>query len=125
MPTPTPTPTPTTRSTKTSSGATRHRPQRTCIACRETRPQSELLRVVRTPAGGVHVDERERSPGRGAYLCDRAACWERALVAQRGGVLAQALRAPLDQPSLRQLLAYAARRFELQPAALAGSGEAR
>ena len=80
---------------------------------------------MRTPAGGVHVDERERSPGRGAYLCDRAACWERALVAQRGGALAQALRASLDQPSLRQLLAYAARRFELQPAALAGSGEAR
>ncbi len=114
-----------TGSTKTRSGATKHRPQRTCIACREARPQSELLRVVRTPEGGVHVDERERGPGRGAYLCDRAACWERALVDQRGGALAQALRAPVDQPSLRDLLAYAAERFELQPAALTGSGETR
>lgn len=80
---------------------------------------------MRTPEGGVHVDERERSPGRGAYLCDRAACWERALVEQRGGVLAQALRAPFDEPSLRDLLAYAAGRFKSQPAALARSGEAR
>ncbi len=80
---------------------------------------------MRTPEGGVHVDERERRPGRGAYLCDRAACWERALVEQRGGALAQALRAPLDEPSLKDLLAYAAGRFELQPAALAGPGETR
>jgi Protein of unknown function (DUF448) len=34
--------------------------------------------VVRTPAGVVTIDATGRMPGRGAYLCRDAACWDTA-----------------------------------------------
>jgi len=38
-----------------------------------------MVRVVRTPDGGVEVDETGKRSGRGAYLCRRQECWEIAL----------------------------------------------
>ncbi|MBW3578672.1 MAG: YlxR family protein [Actinobacteria bacterium] len=46
---------------------------RMCVACRRTRPKQELVRIVRDPAG-VRVDQSQRLPGRGAYLCPDPAC---------------------------------------------------
>ena len=54
-------------------------PMRMCVACREMRPKKELLRVVRTPEGTVAVDRTGRMNGRGAYLCSRAECLNKAL----------------------------------------------
>ncbi|MEW6225965.1 MAG: YlxR family protein [Chloroflexota bacterium] len=54
-------------------------PTRTCVACRTARPKRELVRVVRTPAGTVVLDLGGRAPGRGAYLCRDAACWDTAV----------------------------------------------
>lgn len=49
-------------------------PVRSCLACRTRRPQTELLRLARTPAGIV-IDPRRLAPGRGAYVCpDREPC---------------------------------------------------
>jgi len=76
----------------------RHQPQRTCIACRESRNQRELVRLAYGDDGLV-VDERRRSTGRGAYLCRRAACWERARLtsqAKGGGPLGNALRVTIS-----------------------------
>jgi len=56
-----------------------HIPQRTCVACRQIRNKRELVRVVRTPAGRVEVDETGKKSGRGAYLCRLAPCWRKAL----------------------------------------------
>ena len=42
-------------------------PIRTCIGCRERRPQSELLRCVLDAGGALRIDRR--APGRGAWLC--------------------------------------------------------
>ncbi len=42
-------------------------PVRTCVVSRERRPQSELLRVVRTTQGWM-LDPQRRIPGRGAYI---------------------------------------------------------
>lgn len=42
-------------------------PVRTCVVSRERRPQSELLRVVRT-ANGWQLDPKRRVAGRGAYI---------------------------------------------------------
>ena len=67
----------------------RPRPQRSCVACRQTRDQRELIRLVRTADGHVAIDERGRAPGRGAYLCRQTDCWQRALT---GGALAHALK---------------------------------
>lgn len=75
----------------------RHRPQRTCVACRETTDQRELIRLVHGD-GGLAVDPTGRAPGRGAYLCRRPACWQRAREtseARGGGPLGHALRATL------------------------------
>jgi uncharacterized protein len=52
---------------------------RTCIACRETKPKRELLRVVRTLEGHILVDPTGKKSGRGAYICARLSCWEAAM----------------------------------------------
>ena len=43
-------------------------PLRTCVVTREKLPKMELLRIVRTPDGGVVVDESGKMNGRGAYI---------------------------------------------------------
>lgn len=61
----------------------KHLPLRTCIACRETKPKRELLRVVRTPDGHVFVDATGKKSGRGAYISARLSCWQKALKEHR------------------------------------------
>lgn len=43
-------------------------PLRTCVISKEKLPKKELVRVVRTPEGGVIIDDTGRANGRGAYL---------------------------------------------------------
>ena len=52
-------------------------PMRQCLGCREHKPKSELIRVVRAPEGEISLDFRGKKPGRGAYLCPRADCLAR------------------------------------------------
>jgi uncharacterized protein len=78
----------------------KHVPQRSCIVCREKADKRGLTRLVRT-ADDVIVDKSGRLPGRGAYLCDRPACWNRAL---QSGVLERALQTTLT-PEARAILA--------------------
>ena len=54
-------------------------PMRQCLGCREMKPKTELVRVVRSPEGNVSVDLRGKAPGRGAYVCRSAECLKRAL----------------------------------------------
>lgn len=54
-------------------------PIRQCIGCREQKPKTELIRVVRSPEGEVSLDFRGKVPGRGAYLCRNAACLKKAV----------------------------------------------
>lgn len=61
----------------------KHVPLRTCVACRETKPKRELLRVVRTPDGHVLLDPIGKKSGRGAYICARLSCWETAVKKKR------------------------------------------
>ena len=61
----------------------KHVPMRTCVACRESKPKRELLRVVRTPDGHVLLDATGKKAGRGAYLCAKLSCWENALKRKR------------------------------------------
>ncbi len=62
-------------------------PMRQCIGCRESRPKTELIRIVRSEcvAGcddkescAVYVDRTGKANGRGAYLCDRLECLQKA-----------------------------------------------
>jgi len=54
-------------------------PQRTCIACRKSKDQAQLVRFVVAPDGEVVVDYRHRLPGRGAYTCIDSACLQAAV----------------------------------------------
>lgn len=78
----------------------KHRPQRTCIACRETKDKRDLIRIVRTPTGTLIIDPTGKANGRGAYLCRQASCWEKGLQKQR---LAQALKVNLPVEELSEL----------------------
>jgi predicted RNA-binding protein YlxR (DUF448 family) len=66
-------------------------PVRTCVGCRRARPQAELLRLVRTPDGGVEPDPGRRAQGRGAYVCRREACLSECV---RRGCWRHAFRVP-------------------------------
>jgi predicted RNA-binding protein YlxR (DUF448 family) len=73
--------------------AKKRAPQRTCVGCRGVLAKRTLLRLVRGPQGVV-IDPTGKAHGRGAYLHNRRACWERAL---RGGALERALKATLAE----------------------------
>ncbi|MBZ0286328.1 MAG: YlxR family protein [Anaerolineae bacterium] len=84
-------------------GAGKHVPVRTCVVCREKASKRTLIRVVRTE-NGIQVDASGKLNGRGAYLCDRASCWERAVTTD---ILNKALRASLtaeDRQRLQQAI---------------------
>jgi len=81
--------------------AHKHVPVRTCIVCREKAGKRTLIRIVRTESGIV-IDPGGKMNGRGAYLCERPECWERAMTTD---ILAKALKTsltPEDRESLRQ-----------------------
>ena len=58
-------------------------PLRMCAGCGEMKPKKELVRVVRAPDGAVSLDLVGKKPGRGAYVCPRAACLAKARKAKR------------------------------------------
>ena len=55
-------------------------------------PKRELVRVVRAPDGGISLDFRGKSPGRGAYICHSAECLARA---RKSRALERALETPI------------------------------
>ena len=81
----------------------KHKPQRTCIACRETKDKRALIRVVRTPEGKVVVDPTGKANGRGAYLCQQVSCWEKSL---QKNLLARALKVTISAEELTALQRY-------------------
>lgn len=78
----------------------RHIPVRTCAGCREEHPKRELVRVVRRVDGSVRVDPSGKLNGRGAYVCSRAECWDRAI---RLGSLAHALKVTISPEDRAEL----------------------
>lgn len=69
-------------------------PLRKCTGCGEMREKRELIRVVKAPekkdengnvisGGEISLDLTGRKPGRGAYVCKNADCFEKARKARR------------------------------------------
>ena len=58
------------------------------------------MRVVRSPAGDVQLDESGRAAGRGAYICRTTECLDKAVTK---GALSRALKTPLPT-GLREAL---------------------
>jgi predicted RNA-binding protein YlxR (DUF448 family) len=75
-------------------------PLRTCIGCGQCRTKKELVRIVRRPDGSVVLDRTGREAGRGAYLCDDPACFEKAV---RKKSLSRALGVPIPEELLNEL----------------------
>jgi uncharacterized protein len=76
-------------------------PERTCIGCRRTRGQPELVRL--TNAGGHVVPARPGAPGRSAYLCPAQTCLE---AAEKRRAFARAFRGPVVlDPAVRRAVA--------------------
>lgn len=89
----------------------KHKPNRTCIACRQVKDKRELIRVVRTPQGKIEIDPTGKANGRGAYLCKQTSCWEKGVKKER---LAQALKVTLSSEDVDAL--YASLQAELSKA---------
>lgn len=69
-------------------------PLRKCTGCGEMKEKRELIRVVKAPekkdengnvvsGGEISLDLTGRKPGRGAYVCKNADCFEKARKARR------------------------------------------
>ncbi len=83
----------------------KHVPVRTCVACRESGAKRGLTRIVRTPAGAVLIDPTGKANGRGAYLCDKPGCWDRAVSTP---LLARSLNVELTQETRDYIKEFAA-----------------
>ena len=75
-------------------------PMRMCVACREMLPKKDLLRIVRTPEGAIEIDRSGRMNGRGAYLCGRRECLEKAIKTR---ALERALDQKIDEEIIERL----------------------
>ena len=80
-------------------------PQRQCVGCRERKEKRELIRVVRSPEGGISLDFKGKKPGRGAYLCPDLECLKRA---RKSRALERALEAPIEAEVYESLRAQLA-----------------
>ena len=83
----------------------KHVPQRTCVSCREKGDKRGLIRIVRSPEHEVSIDPTGKRNGRGAYLCHKPSCWDRAL---HTPLLARALNTDINAEARTALEKYAA-----------------
>ncbi|MCL4265563.1 MAG: YlxR family protein [Anaerolineae bacterium] len=92
----------------------RHIPQRTCVVCRQKFDKRRLTRLVYTADVGVVIDLTGKRNGRGAYLCDQAACWDK--INHKPEILAQALKTNITAEELAAIATH-------QPAQRLETGE--
>lgn len=57
---------------------TRKIPLRKCVGCNNSKPKSELIRVVKNKKNEINVDLVGKADGRGAYICNDPACFKKA-----------------------------------------------
>lgn len=82
----------------------KHQPQRTCIACRQVTHKRDLIRVVRNANQRVVIDTTGKLAGRGAYLCKKIGCWQKA---SDKNLLAYALKIEISDEDKAQLIKFA------------------
>jgi predicted RNA-binding protein YlxR (DUF448 family) len=81
----------------------KHIPTRTCVVCREKAEKRSLTRVTYTEETGLQIDTSGKARGRGAYLCQKPTCWQRA---QNSNILDHALRVSLSAVDKQQTLQW-------------------
>ena len=50
-----------------------HIPMRMCVACRQMKPKSELVRLVKN-GGAIEIDKTGKKQCRGVYMCADGEC---------------------------------------------------
>jgi predicted RNA-binding protein YlxR (DUF448 family) len=98
----------------------KHIPQRTCVACRRKLDKRRLTRIVRTADEGLIVDPSGKRNGRGAYLCDEGACWDKALA---GGILDKALLTKVNAADKERIAAMKPPAREMSTCGQEGNGK--
>ena len=76
-------------------------PLRKCVVTGEQFPKQELLRIVKTPTGEIHVDLTGRANGHGAYLKKEASVVE---LAKKNKALERALKTKIDETVYEEIL---------------------
>ena len=69
-------------------------PQRQCMGCRERKDKRELIRVVRLTDGTVNLDFSGKLNGRGAYICPKTDCLQKA---RKSKALERSLEVPIPE----------------------------
>ena len=75
-------------------------PMRMCVGCREMFPKKELMRVVKSPENVISFDRVGKAPGRGAYICRRVECLNKAMKIK---ALERQLECRIEQTVFEQL----------------------
>ena len=75
-------------------------PMRMCVGCREMFPKKELMRVVKSPEGVISFDHVGKAPGRGAYICRKVECLNKAMMIK---ALERQLECRIDEAVFSQL----------------------
>ena len=75
-------------------------PMRHCLGCGAELPKNELIRVVRSPEGVISLDCTGKSAGRGAYICRKASCLQKA---RKTGRLGKALDSVISDEIFEKL----------------------
>ena len=75
-------------------------PTRKCVGCGEMKEKRDMIRVIKTPEGEIALDKTLRANGRGAYICNNAECFRKA-VKNKG--LERSLKSQIPQDVLERL----------------------
>jgi predicted RNA-binding protein YlxR (DUF448 family) len=75
-------------------------PVRSCLACRRKGSKAQFIRVVSRPDGCLEIDDEQKAPGRGAYMCPQQGCLKTAV---KKKAFARALRLGGAHPGLSSL----------------------
>ncbi len=54
-------------------------PMRKCTGCNGSFPKKELIRILKTPENEIVLDRTGKKNGRGAYICNKKECLEKAI----------------------------------------------
>lgn len=58
-------------------------PKRTCIGCNLQKEKKELIRIVKNNNNEISIDKTGKAEGRGAYICNRIECLEKAIKSKK------------------------------------------
>lgn len=73
---------------------------RTCIGCRNKSYKQEFIRIVNSKSEGVVIDFKQKKEGRGAYICKKEECFEKA---RKKKILSKALKTNIDDNKYNEL----------------------